>query len=142
MSSCFTPRFGEALDSLRKDGYFNGTTPLEELLSPLDWRLLEVFMYRNRLDEGDRKSAEEGFKRIRILFARYGISDKTTQAVILRRLGLGVAEIKQALHIGGGWYQSHVRPLLNSPRRFASDETPKAIALRLAEYLEEKRGKD
>lgn len=137
MSSCFTPKFGEALDSLRKDGCFNSTTPLEELLSPLDWRLLEVYMYRNRLDEGDRKSAEEGFKRIHMLFAQHRIDDKTTQAVILRRLGMGVNEIKQALNVGGGWYQTHVRPLLGNSRRPGVGETPKAVALRLAEYLEE-----
>lgn len=60
MSNCFTPRFGEALDSLRKDGCFDDTTPLEELLSPLDWRLLDAILCWMDFAEGFREGAQTG----------------------------------------------------------------------------------
>lgn len=127
--SHWTKRFDEATSSLRQGGYFNNEVPLEELLSPDDWRLKEVLGYRERSIIGEELANMRAKAQIRKLLDKHGITSPVSASILLRQCGMAESDIRQITGIKRSAFFANVTRVVRRGHGTASLLPKEAVAI-------------
>lgn len=141
MASVFTKDFRKADDDLKVHGYFDGETPLEEALHLFDWRLLEIYKYRRRIEEAEEASQKRGIEKIRSLLKEANVYEyEVASTIFLQSVGAKPALILKVLDIPKSHYDNAIKPNLPTKRYYFNKldgGNAKMVAELLHDYLKE-----
>lgn len=104
--NCTSDGLFAAMDSITKDKKWGDEAqPIEEVLAPDDWRLIEIHKFQDRLEIGDVLKRTRIIKRILTEIDKFDFSDDAQKGTFLYEMGLSGPKVAKVIGKPNRWVQ-------------------------------------